>query len=195
MENHFGIVTLGNPQLDSLRSDQAGLNSKEVIHNSKESSLNEETQSHGVANTDVHNADLEDEEHTAEANDPASKLSAHFFAGSQGKTKFSPPKPDASNLQSISTRHTKNSAEPAIGWKRSFRKPRKRTQADGLSKPTLKCPCTYKELRVIMNVLEKAEYVLEDTLLFLKRTRGLEKTISNLLDSMDRTLRGTCLHV
>ncbi|GAA55407.1 hypothetical protein CLF_107843, partial [Clonorchis sinensis] len=177
---------LGNLQLDPFQNDQAG-------HSPNELPLNGETESPAVANADDQNTHPE-EEHTGEVNDVALKLSAQSIAGSQEKTKFSLPKKPASNLQGSSIHHAGVFIEPVQGRERNFRKPLERSTADGLSgdmevKYTPKCPCTYKELKVMLSVMRNAEYVLEDILLFLERSRKLEKTVSNLLKSVDRTLR------
>ncbi|TGZ75987.1 hypothetical protein CRM22_000074 [Opisthorchis felineus] len=176
----------GNTQLDTFQSDQTGLSSKRIIPSSNEMPLTEAPESPAVAITDDHNTNLE-EEHTTKVADAALKLSAHFFADSQEKTKSILPNSDASDLQSTGMHHTKDSVEPVGGWKRNFRDLFKRTEQ------IPKCPCTYKELRVLMNAIRDTEYVLEDVLLYLKRNKKLEKTVLNLFKSVDRTLHGTRL--
>ncbi|TGZ57047.1 hypothetical protein CRM22_010038, partial [Opisthorchis felineus] len=50
------------------------------------------------------------------------------------------------------------------------------------------CPCSYSDLKSMINSMREAEYVLEDVQLHLKRTRKLEKSVANMLNSMSRML-------
>ncbi|GAA50150.1 hypothetical protein CLF_104127 [Clonorchis sinensis] len=180
---------LGNPQLNLFEKDQTDLHSNKIIHISKKSPSNKETDPTKSEDDNFKQGDQPTPKHPG----AAEKLSAKFSANSVEQNKSTTQNITEADLQNPGMQNSRG----IIGrrWKPKFEVLGKPTEPEFPSnhpdvEQPAECPCTYDKLKVMRRTLRNAEYVLEDVMLHLKRTRKLEKIVSDLLNSMDRTLRG-----
>ncbi|OON19194.1 hypothetical protein X801_04942 [Opisthorchis viverrini] len=170
---------LGNPQLKHFKKDQIDLHSNKIIHISGESSANEKN---GLPNSGDESPKLKDKTTNADVS-------------SMKQNKSSTPNTDKADSQNPGNKNSGDNIDRVKIWRPKFEVLGKPPTTDipsndpDVGKPS-GCPCTYSKLRTLVKSLRNAEYVLEDVLLYLRRTRKLEEFVSSTLSSIDRLLRG-----
>ncbi|KAG5453003.1 hypothetical protein CSKR_109423 [Clonorchis sinensis] len=171
--------------------NQSELDSTHVSLGSTEPSANKQTDPLTLANDTL---TQEDQTNTENA-DFTEMLCANLTDSSLENHESATPNTNEPDLQTPITRTSRNVTAHAGECKPKFEvlgkptKPEFPSNHPDVEQPA-ECPCTYDKLKVMRRTLRNAEYVLEDVMLHLKRTRKLEKIVSDLLNSMDRTLRG-----
>ncbi|GAA50148.1 hypothetical protein CLF_104125 [Clonorchis sinensis] len=196
ISNTFGYIFCSdNSYINSTRAKQVGINQSEldsthVSLGSTEPSANKQTDPLTLANDTL---TQEDQTNTENA-DFTEMLCANLTDSSLENHESATPNTNEPDLQTPITRNSRNVTGHARECKPNFEvlgkptKPEFPSNHPDVEQPA-ECPCTYDKLKVMRRTLRNAEYVLEDVMLHLKRTRKLEKIVSDLLNSMDRTLR------
>ncbi|TGZ75986.1 hypothetical protein CRM22_000073 [Opisthorchis felineus] len=195
---HLSIVTilggllcsqvLGNPQLKLFEKGQTGLQSNKIIHSSNESLANRETD----PSKSVDDSTNQEDKTTHENAEVPKTRSAKFYANSPEQNKSSTQNTNEADLQTPSMRKTRDILIRLGRRKPKFeRHPKPEIPFDDPDVERLpECRCTYSDLKAMLNALRYAEYVLEDVMLHLGRTKKIQQLVSNLLKSMDHTFRG-----
>ncbi|GAA50149.1 hypothetical protein CLF_104126 [Clonorchis sinensis] len=179
---------LGNPLMKPIQKTKTGLHLEKIVHKSNESSVNEQTASPAAVKKNTQKDQAMPENVVAVVGS-----SANSSAHSPEQTASSTPDSNGDDLQTSSTPNSREQIQHAGRWWPDVDVILECPCDDSDAEPQTKCPCSYGKLRALINSVRSAEYVLEDVMLHLKRTRKLEKIVSTVLNSVARKLRATLL--